>query len=901
MTDAVARLTSALEGRYAIERELGAGGMATVYLAHDVKHDRKVALKVLRPELASILGAERFLTEIKTTANLQHPHILALHDSGEADGVVFYVMPYIEGESLRDRLQREHQLPVDEAVRIAREVAGALDYAHRHSVVHRDIKPENILLHEGQALVADFGIALAASRSDGGSRMTETGMSLGTPHYMSPEQAMGEREITAKADIYALGCVMYEMLAGEPPFTGPTAQAIVARVMTEQPRSLTIQRRTIPPNVEAAVSRALEKLPADRFATAAEFATALANPGFTTAVVAATGTAAGSRRDWRMRAAVPLAIATLAFAAVAAWLGLRPAPAAPVHRYGVSLPASQAPLPDRRFVISPDGARFVFVGPGPAGSQLWVKERARSDATPLAGTVGVGGFALSPDGTWLAFMQSGLLKKLPILGGAAITLADSVGAAQGLTWLDDGSIVYIGPRSNQLRRVRDVGGAWTSVWHSDTGIIRFPEGLPGGRGVLFDRCLGAACRLAHDLWVVDLRSSESHVVQPGAARGVYAPTGHVIYVREDGGMFALPFSVHSLRPTGASVPVLDSVAVVNGAIPLMDLSNEGTLLVRPGSGISSRASYQMVWVDRAGRQSLVDSSWQFRHVVTGGNAGWALSPNSRRLAIGEATEAGDDIWIKQLPRGPRSRLTFDSSAEYRPRWSPDGLSVDYVGLRGPAAAIYRKRADGTGTEQLVAQLGVNIHEVARTRDEKWLVLRTGGTVGQVGARDILVRHIGVDSVPRPLLASPAFDEAAIALSPDGRWIAYETDETGRTEVYVRPFPNVDGGKWQVSTGGGVSPLWAKSGRELFFVDGGQNVVTAPVLPGPTFRLGERRTLFHLSDDVYLPANEHYATWDVAADGRFLMARRTRMDLGQAAPLIVVENWFTELNQKLGRK
>src|SRR5712692_7377428 len=275
MTDILGRLTAALAGHYRIDRELGAGGMATVYLAHDVRHDRKVALKVLRPELAAILGAERFLAEIKTTANLQHPHILSLYDSGEADGLVFYVMPYVEGESLRDRIHREHQLPVDEAVRIAREVADALHYAHQHGIVHRDIKPENILLHGGHAQVADFGIALAASRSEGGTRMTETGMSLGTPHYMAPEQAMGEREITPKADIYALGCVLYEMLTAEPPFVGATAQAIIARVMTEEPRSLTLQRKTIPPHVEAAVGMALAKLPADRFATAAQFAEAL--------------------------------------------------------------------------------------------------------------------------------------------------------------------------------------------------------------------------------------------------------------------------------------------------------------------------------------------------------------------------------------------------------------------------------------------------------------------------------------------------------------------------------------------------------------------------------------------------------------------------------------------------
>ena len=266
---------SALSDRYRIERELGQGGMATVYLAEDLKHDRKVAIKVLRPELAAVIGAERFLSEIKTTANLQHPHILPLHDSGQVDGTVFYVMPYIAGESLRERLNRDKQMPVEDAVRIAREVADALGYAHDHGIIHRDIKPENIMLQGDHALVADFGIALAAS-TGGGNRMTETGMSLGTPHYMSPEQAMGERTLGARSDIYALGCVLYEMLAGEPPFTGPTAQAIIARVMTETPRSLSLQRHTIPPHVEAAVTKALEKLPADRFATAAEFAAALA-------------------------------------------------------------------------------------------------------------------------------------------------------------------------------------------------------------------------------------------------------------------------------------------------------------------------------------------------------------------------------------------------------------------------------------------------------------------------------------------------------------------------------------------------------------------------------------------------------------------------------------------------
>src|SRR5213595_156604 len=261
------QLSTALAGRYEIEREIGAGGMATVYLARDVKHDRRVALKVLTPELGAVLGAERFLSEIRVTANLQHPNLLPLFDSGEAAGLLFYVMPFVEGESLRARLAREKQLPVSEALRVATSVASALDYAHRHGVIHRDLKPENILLHEGQPLVADFGIALAVTNA-GGDRVTQTGLSLGTPQYMSPEQATGDRAVDARTDIYSLAAVLYEMLAGEPPHTGPTIQSVIAKVLTEKPRAVRTARPTVPVHVESAVERALEKLPADRWETA---------------------------------------------------------------------------------------------------------------------------------------------------------------------------------------------------------------------------------------------------------------------------------------------------------------------------------------------------------------------------------------------------------------------------------------------------------------------------------------------------------------------------------------------------------------------------------------------------------------------------------------------------------
>src|SRR2546430_6486170 len=305
MADSFHRVKEALADRYALERELGAGGMATVYLAHDPRHNRKVAIKVMNPELAAIIGAARFLKEIETTANLQHPNILPLFDSGQVDATVFYVMPFVQGESLRNRLTREVQLPVADAVRIAVEVAGALDYAHRHGVIHRDIKPDNVLLHDGRPLVADFGIALAWSHRDGLTRITKSGVSLGTPHYMSPEQAAGEQNLDPRADTYALGVGLYEMLAGQPPFPGPPAQAIFARVLSEEHRPLVFHRKTVPPHVDAAVARALEKLPADRWQTAGGLAAAL------TSGRASTGSR-GLPPPARRRVANPRAAAALA-------------------------------------------------------------------------------------------------------------------------------------------------------------------------------------------------------------------------------------------------------------------------------------------------------------------------------------------------------------------------------------------------------------------------------------------------------------------------------------------------------------------------------------------------------------------------------------------------------------
>src|SRR5689334_23138312 len=320
MGDAVAALSTAVADRYRLERELGAGAMATVYLAHDVRHDRQVAVKILKPELGAVLGPERFLSEIRVTANLQHPNLLPLFDSGATAGLLYYVMPYIEGETLRARLERETQLPVDDVVRLTTLIAGALDYAHERGVVHRDLKPENILLQAGQPVIADFGIALAVAQA-GGSRITETGLSLGTPHYMSPEQATGDRVIDARSDQYALGAVAYEMLTGEPPHTGATAQAIIARLMTDKPRTIRSTRGSVPVSMDEAIARALAKSPADRFPSCGAFAKALVAeaPAAARSTTPAAAPVARRRISRPIWVGVALAAATASAAAGVLW------------------------------------------------------------------------------------------------------------------------------------------------------------------------------------------------------------------------------------------------------------------------------------------------------------------------------------------------------------------------------------------------------------------------------------------------------------------------------------------------------------------------------------------------------------------------------------------------------
>ncbi|MFL5519988.1 MAG: protein kinase domain-containing protein [Gemmatimonadales bacterium] len=789
MTTPTIRLAAALADRYRIERELGAGGMATVYLAQDLKHDRQVAIKVLRPELAAVIGAERFLSEIKTTANLQHPHILPLHDSGECDGFLFYVMPLVEGESLRDRLTHEKQLPIADAVRIASEVADALDYAHRKGIIHRDIKPENILLHDGRALVADFGIALAASKA--GDRMTQTGMSLGTPSYMSPEQAMGDREITARSDVYALGCVLYEMLAGEPPFSGPTAQAIVARVMMEEPRSLSMQRKTIPPHVEAAVAVALAKLPADRFATAAQFAEALARPGAATVPMASVQRSAVPVRS-RMGTWVPWVVAALGLgAATWGWLA-RPRSEGTRWQYlglGQVAPPKETALGS--LAISPDG-RIIAVVEGAAPGQLYLKRGSQLQAMPLPGTDGAIYPTFSPDGKWIAFVSGGALRKVQVEGGAVVTLTDvAFEDYGGVAWLDDGTIVFAGPTTDQLSRVGADGGAVIQALR-DPALAGRGFGaltaLPGARGVLFNVCTSGCVTLT--LNVLDLRTGTQHQLLDGAIMAWYLPNGYLAYLQRDGTILAAPFDLDKLALTGPALPVVQGVSAALG-LAQVALSRNGTLVYLEASGAATEV--EVVRVSRSGIMTPVDTAWH------GPFNSSALSPDGRRLALGVGFASGAlDIWIKELDHGPFSRLSVRGD-DRRPAWSPDGKLVAFIRDTADGSSVYARRTDGSTTESRLAKLAVAIQEVTWSPDGRWLVVRTDN--GDAGAGDILAIPTSGDTTPVPLAAS-SFTELHPVVSPDGRWLAYTSNESGRNEVFVRPFAASESGRWHVSTGGG---------------------------------------------------------------------------------------------------
>jgi serine/threonine protein kinase len=881
------RLAAALADRYRIEREIGQGGMATVYLAHDVKHDRDVAVKVLHPDLGAALGGERFLTEIRTTARLQHPHILPLLDSGEADGLLYYVMPLVTGETLRARLDREKQLPIDDAVRIAGEVADALGYAHGLGVIHRDIKPENILLQGGHALVADFGIALAV-QSAGGQRMTQTGLSLGTPQYMSPEQAMGERTIDARSDIYSLAAVAYEMLIGEAPFTGPTVQAIVARVMSEDPRPLMTQRKSIPDYVDYAILRGLDKLPADRWASANEFAEAL--KGKTASMHARTSAARSisikpnSGIGSRLRDPLIIALGAIALVStgLAAWK-FRATPVAPENVVRFAIPATESShsssLGLSTLSVSPDGQNLVYVAKGENGrEQLMLRNLSEITARPLPETENAGNPIFSPDGKSIAFFRGNQIFKLAVDGGRVQVLGIAPGTFNGMSWSSTGKIVVSG--NIGLFVLPDVGGEARKFSLPDqTQHEVFQDGpvvLDDYKSVVYSSWPRSALNDAK-LAITSLETGKTTVLNVLGANPLGVIDDVLVYVNAGGAVMGVRIDVAKRRVLGEPVQLVTDVAVnaVSG-LARASMSRTGTLFYQSKSQLS-----KLVIATRGGApRVLIDQPGEFAFP--------RLSPDGKRVALTIGSTDRRDIWIYEVASGTMTRLTTDGKANDRPEWSPDGKYVLYRSDREVETAIWWRPVDLSGpSAELIGGLRRGLFEAVISPDARYLAYQVDTT----GA-DLFYRAFSGDTTQKAIANSHSAIETMPRISPDGRWIAFSTDESGTNEVVVQPFPG-PGGRVQVSTAGGTEAVWSRDGKRLFYRTD-SNFMSARISGGSTFAIAGRDTVF-TDDYVYAP-NPH-ANYDVLPDGEHFLFLKPASE----GNMIVAANWGSVLRARMAGK
>ena len=744
-------LTTALADRYRIERELGRGGMAVVYLAHDLRHERQVAVKVLRPDLAASVGAERFLREIKLAARLTHHNILALYDSGEADGLLYYVMPYVEGESLRQKLKRERQLAIDEALRLTHEIADGLDYAHEQGVIHRDIKPENILLSRGHAAIADFGIARAVAKM-GSSNLTTSGTSVGTPMYMSPEQIAGDRDVDGRSDVYSLGCVLYEMLAGEPPHTGPTVQAVLTRILTEEPTDLRSVRATVPAHVSAAVAKVLQKVPSDRFATATALATAL-RPSRALAMPVLTW------QTLRRRRIAVAATAVAAVLAVASWALLRPgAPRGAGGDAGrLSLVVSSAALAFDP-ALSPDGSMVAYAAGDSSRVDLFVRRVRGGEPVQLTDDAALEHSpAFSPDGERIAFTRRDSLGGapwiwvVPTLGGERVPVAAN---ARWPAWSPDGrrlAFVDVRPgENNAIVSTTDDGGDREVVFENEAPYLqlRDPAWSPDGSQLAVVRSIGGS---SGEIWLVPvhggvprrLSDDPAGVVAYGP---VYAPDGKAI--------------IHSSNRAGTRNLWLTPV---DGGQPVQ---------LTAGAGPDEAPS-----VARDGSIAYANSRWRYvlfvhdlrtserRTLVTHASFLWAptFSRDGRELAFSRAEVDGSwHIWLMSLDDLSARRLTTGTTPQIYPRFTPDGTSVVYLSWATPGRI--------------------------------WRVPRNGGP---------------------PTALTPEHEDAGYGdVSPDGQWLAYARAESGTTHIYVMPLAGGDARR--LTDAPGTLPRWSPDGQWIAF-------------------------------------------------------------------------------------
>jgi len=878
-------------GSYEVVAPIGAGGMGEVYQAHDTKLGRDVAIKVLPGAFAhDPERLSRFQREAKMLAALNHPNIATIYGLEQSSGTSLLVMELVPGETLAERIKRDGAVPVEEALAIAKQIAETLEAAHEKSIIHRDLKPANVkVTPEGKVKVLDFGLAKAFAGDSTSTDPSESptlsmaattqGVILGTAAYMSPEQAEG-KAVDKRSDMWAFGCVLYELLTGKAAFQGEGVHDILASVVRAEP-DLSLLPDATPQMVRTLLRRCLQKDKTSRLRDAGdariEIQEALAAP------LAAGTRAAATPRPTFHRWALLSGFACLGVAVIvvlAVWK-LKPTPQKPVTRTLITLPPGDqlAALDNLAIAISPDGTQLAYVGIRGGTRQIFLRALNSLEAKPLAGTEGAGTPFFSPDGQWIGFFAAGSMKKIPVSGGAASTLGSFMNSI-GASWSSGGTIAFTPNGGSPIQQVSDAGGALeplTRLDKGETGHIS-PELLPGSKAVLFSTT-GANPQVA----VQSLSSGERRNLVPGGSSPRYASSGHLIYA-QGGNLMAAPFDPQRLQLTGTAVPIVEGVLQLIRATQY-SISDTGALVYVPG-GVQAAAEH-LVWVRRNGSEQTLAAT---QHIYTYPR----LSPDGRRLAVTIAEEDAQ-IWLYDLARDTLTRLTFGGNINQVPTWTPDGTRIAFNSTtkETPQQNLFWQLADGSGGLERLTTSKYNHGARSFSPDGQLLAY---SEINPTTGFDIWMLRLS-DRTAEPFLRT-TFNEAAPAFSPDGHWLAYISDESGRYEVYVQPYPG-PGGKNQISTEGGTEPVWNRNGRELFYRSG-EKMMAVDITTQPSFSAGRPKMLFQ---GPYLPTFTTVPFYDVSPDGgRFLMISPGEPTTPHTQ-IVVVQNWFEELKQKVpsGRK
>ncbi len=875
-------------GPYEIVAPIGAGGMGEVYRAKDTRLGRDVAVKVLPAHMsASAELRQRLEREAKTISQLSHPHICMLHDVGHQDGTDYLVMEFLEGETLADRLGRG-ALPVDQALRTGIEIAGALDAAHRSGIIHRDLKPGNIMLTKSGVKLLDFGLAKLAAPPPAAASMvtslptalqesqplTTRGTILGTFQYMSPEQLEG-READARSDIFAFGCVLYEMLTGQKAFTGKSQASLIGSIMNSEPPPISSIQPMIPPALDRIVRGCFAKEPEHRWNTAHDVMLQLQ-------WIAEGGSQAGlpapvaARRKSREKLAWGIAAAALLATAALAYGFLRRAPKPPrVTRFEIAIPPNITSIDIPR--ISPDGQTLAFNATDAEGkTQIWIRPLNALVAQPLAGTDGTTRPFWSSDSRFLGFFSGGKLKKIDVSGGPPTKICDAPTGADG-TWSPEGVILFDGTASDPIQRVPAAGGTPVVMVKLDAArkevLVGWPEFLPDGKHFLYLAMNQKPEDSAYRIGSLD--SKETKPFAPAQTMLTYAPPGYLLFVR-DRTLVAQPFDAKAMKTTGEPVPLAEQIGTSATGLARFSVSRDGVLAYRTGE-----SGNRMLWTDRSGKElgSLGDP---------GEYTDPSLSSSGDRLAFDLTDTRGNksDIWVRDLARGVNSRFTFAPGNAFSPLWSPRGDTIVFASDREGSNGLYEKAANGQGEEKLLLKTDVLTIPVSFSPDGLFLAYMSRNA--KTGW-DILILPTTGDRKPIPFAAA-SFNENTAVFSPDGRFLAYMSNESGRPEIYAQSFPG-PGGKWQISTAGGVDPQWRADGKELYYRAPDQKLMAVEIRGGDSVQAGIPQALFlgrvHIGNarNKFLPARDGQRFLFTAPLGRDSMT-----------PTTVVMNWFAALER-----